>query len=95
MKQCTPTDQLCQFVACTNLQVIKTRSSDIRSKIDLARVLQTVQKVDSQLRELHLTEWTFTAQDMLEVTEMILKNNWFSRNLLTLRVNKETFQAFA
>lgn len=26
---------------------------------------------------------------------MILKNNWFSRNLLTLRVNKETFQVFA
>ena len=26
---------------------------------------------------------------------MILKNNWFSRNMLTLRVNKESFQAFA
>ena len=32
---------------------------------------------------------------MLEVTDMILKNNWFSRNMLTLRVNKESFQAFA
>ena len=60
-KQCTPTDQLCSFVSCTSLQIIKTRSSDVRSKIDLAKVLLTVQKMDSQLRELHVTEWTFTA----------------------------------
>ena len=26
---------------------------------------------------------------------MILKNNWFSRNMLTLRGNKESSQAFA
>ena len=40
--QCTPTDQLCQFVSCENLQIIKTRSSDVRSTIDLAQVLTTV-----------------------------------------------------
>ena len=51
--------------------------------------------MDSPLRELHLTQWTFTSQQMLEVTHMIPKNNWFSPNLLTLRVNKDTFQAFA
>ena len=51
--------------------------------------------MDSPLRELHLTQWTFTPQQMLEVTHMIPKYNWLSPNLLTLRVNKETFQAFA
>lgn len=51
----------------------------------------------SQLKELYLEEWDFSGESVVNVTNTYLFYDfiWYSTNLLTLRVNRETFEAFA
>ena len=50
----------------------------------------------SGLRELYLEEWDFSQDAVVTVINTYLSDLlWFSASLLTLRVNRETFEAFA
>ena len=53
------TEKFCQLIMCRNLQVIKTRLTDVRSKMDLAAVLDQMRKIGSNLSEIDLQEMTF------------------------------------
>ena len=67
-----------------------------RTDLDLLQVLVAINLQNSILKELHLEEWDFSQQSVLNVINVFLSDLcWFSQNLLTLRVNRETFEAFA
>ena len=51
----TKTEQLCQYVFCKPIQVLKVRAFDYKkSEINLAHVLKAVQKSGSEIREIDL-----------------------------------------
>ena len=67
-----------------------------RNEIDLLQVLIAINLHASSLKELYLEEWDFSQEAVVNVINTYLSDLcWFSTNLLTLRVNRETFEAFA
>ena len=68
-----------------------------RSDLNLLQVLIAINMHASQLKELYLEEWDFSGESVVNVTNTYLFYDfiWYSTNLLTLRVNRETFEAFA
>jgi len=59
-------------------------------------VLIAVNMHQSYLKELYLAEWDFSHDSVVTVVNTYLSDlAWFSINLVTLRVNRETFEAFA
>ena len=64
--------------------------------MDLLQILITINLQASALKELYLQEWDFSQDSVVNVLNTYLNDLcWFSVNLLTLRVNRETFEAFA
>jgi hypothetical protein len=50
----------------------------------------------SSLKELYIQEWDFSQDSVVTVINTYLSDLlWFSVNFLTLRVNRDTFEAFA
>lgn len=91
------TDQLCQFLHCKRLQCLKVRRFDHkRTDLDLLQVLIAINLHASALKELYLEEWDFSQESVVNVINTYLSDLcWYSTNLLTLRVNRQTFEAFA
>lgn len=91
------TDQLCQFLHLKRLQSLKVRRFDHRDNaIDLLQVLIAINLHASSLKELYLEEWDFSQEAVVNVINTYLSDLcWFSNNLLTLRVNRQTYEAFA
>jgi len=91
------TDQLCQFLHCKRLKCLKVRRFDhSRSDLNLLQVLIAINLHASSLRELYLEEWDFSNESVVHVINTYLSDLcWYSVNLLTLRVNRKTFEAFA
>ena len=64
--------------------------------MDLLQILIAINLQASSLKELYLQEWDFSQESVINVLNTYLNDLcWFSINLLTLRVNRETFEAFA
>jgi len=48
------------------------------------------------MKELYLQDWDFSQEAVITVINSFLHDlHWFSVNLLTLFVNRDTFEAFA
>ena len=90
------TDQLCQFLQCNRLQSIKVRRFDHpKTSLNLLQILIAINMQASRLRILYLEEWDFSQNAVVTVINTYLNDLcWFSSDLLTLRVNRETFEAF-
>ena len=64
--------------------------------MDLLQILIAINLQDSSIKELYLQEWDFSQDSVINVLNTYLSDLcWFSVNFLTLRVNRETFEAFA
>lgn len=64
--------------------------------MDLLQILIAINLQASALKLLYLEEWDFSQDAVVNVVNTYLNDLcWFSVNLLTLRVNRETFEAFA
>ena len=90
-------DQLCQFIKCKRVQSIKVRRFDHkRTDLDLLQVLIAINLQGSLMKELNLQEWDFSQEAVVNVINTYLNDLcWFSLNMVTLRVNRDTFEAFA
>lgn len=64
--------------------------------MNLLQVLIAVNMHQSYLKELYLEEWDLFSDSVVTVINTYLSDlAWFSVNMVTLRVNRETFEAFA
>lgn len=67
-----------------------------QTDLDLLQILVAINLQASALKELHLVEWDFSQDAVVNVVNTYLNDLcWFSVNLMTLRVNRATFEAFA
>jgi len=72
------------------------RFDHARTQLDLLQILIAINLHSSSLKELYLMEWDFSKEDVVNVVNSYLSDLcWYSVNLLTLRVNRQTFEAFA
>lgn len=62
----------------------------------MLQILIAINLQASALKELYLEEWDFSQEAVVNVVNTYLNDLcWFTINLVTLRVNRATFEAFA
>lgn len=62
--------------------------------MELDSVLETVARSQSNLREIFLSEWNIAGAELVvRLHAMLIQRIWFSKQLLTVHLNKQSFEA--